>query len=209
VRNRRTHWGDDSPADFDGARARLLNAAEECYGRLGVDRATVDDIAAAAHVHRTTVYKYFSSRDEILTGVVLREGEAVLARGAAHLDGYGTFVDRLVDAYLASFDSIRRSRYLRLLFETNEQALRTPSAFEAFRERTELALRPHVEAAVVDGELRDDIPVIALTRWMLRVFLMLVANPPRRDEGNVESILRRFLLPSIVDEIDVRAAPLA
>ena len=66
-------WGDRPPGDDDEARRRLLDAAEVCYERRGVSRTTVDDIAKEASVHRTTVYRYFGTRDDVLAFVLLRE----------------------------------------------------------------------------------------------------------------------------------------
>lgn len=66
-------WGDRPPVDDDEARRRLLDAAEVCYERRGVSRTTVDDIAKEALVHRTTVYRYFGTRDDVLAFVLLRE----------------------------------------------------------------------------------------------------------------------------------------
>ena len=71
-------WGDQPPVDDDEARRRLLDAAEVCYERRGVSRTTVDDIAKEASVHRTTVYRYFGTRDDVLAFVLLRETADVI-----------------------------------------------------------------------------------------------------------------------------------
>jgi AcrR family transcriptional regulator len=49
----------------------ILDAAEACYERHRVSRTTVDYIAKEASVHRTTVYRYFGSRDDVLAFVML------------------------------------------------------------------------------------------------------------------------------------------
>ena len=76
--HRPTPWGDHPPRDDDEARTRLLDAAERCYERRGVARTTVDDIAKEAAVHRTTVYRYFGTHDDVLAFVMLRETTTVI-----------------------------------------------------------------------------------------------------------------------------------
>jgi AcrR family transcriptional regulator len=46
-------------------RAQLLHVAEEVFTRLGYQGTAVDDIASAAGVTRTLVYKYFADKDEL------------------------------------------------------------------------------------------------------------------------------------------------
>lgn len=46
-------------------RAQLLEVAEEVFTRLGYQGCAVEDIASAAGVTRTLVYKYFADKDEI------------------------------------------------------------------------------------------------------------------------------------------------
>ena len=46
-------------------RAQLISAAEDVFVRLGYQGTAVEDIAAAAGVTRTLIYKYFADKDEI------------------------------------------------------------------------------------------------------------------------------------------------
>lgn len=62
-----------SPASMEGRkrwapsarRAQLLAVAEEVFTRLGYQGTAVDDIASAAGVTRTLIYKYFPDKDAI------------------------------------------------------------------------------------------------------------------------------------------------
>ena len=51
------------PSDAQAAKARLMDAAEECFDRYGVVKTTMDDIAKTAGVSRPTVYRHFDDRD--------------------------------------------------------------------------------------------------------------------------------------------------
>ena len=47
-------------------RDQILNAAREVIGENGYDRSSVDQIAKRAGLSRSTIYEYFSSKEEIL-----------------------------------------------------------------------------------------------------------------------------------------------
>src|SRR5688572_20160205 len=62
------------PATTDTTRERIIDAAEECFGRFGVAKTTVEDIAAAAKLSRATVYRAVTGgRDELILAVVVRD----------------------------------------------------------------------------------------------------------------------------------------
>ena len=51
--------------DFDKARARILEAAEEQFRRAGHHRTSVADIAAGLGMSPANIYRFFPSRDAI------------------------------------------------------------------------------------------------------------------------------------------------
>ena len=61
------------------ARARLLDAAEAVFTRLGLGPATVADITAEAEVSRAGFYVYFASKEEIFRILAVRVRDAFLA----------------------------------------------------------------------------------------------------------------------------------
>jgi len=54
------------------ARTRILDAATATFARYGIEKSTIDDVAEEAGLSRSMIYRHFSSRDEILTGVIGR-----------------------------------------------------------------------------------------------------------------------------------------
>ena len=51
--------------DFDEARARILEVAEEQFSRVGYHRTSVADIAAQLGMSPANIYRFFPSRDAI------------------------------------------------------------------------------------------------------------------------------------------------
>ena len=199
--DRAAPWGDRPPVDDDDARARLLDAAENCYARRGVGRTTVDDIAKEAAVHRTTVYRYFGTRDDVLAFVMLRETESVIAVAEAALTGAGTFADRLLHALDGALSIVAESRWLSILFSPESVGMAvSASASGAFRDRIREVLRPHVEVANAGGEIRADLDPDATADWLVRVAQMLlmerVAGIPAMADRR--AVFRDFVIPGLL-----------
>lgn len=197
-------WGDRPPVDDDEARDRLLDAAEICYERRGVGRTTVDDIAKEVAVHRTTVYRYFGTRDDVLAFVMLRETQGVIAVAQSALERDGAFGDRLLDALDGALSIVEGSRWLSILFSPESLTMAvSASASSAFRDRIRGVLRPHVETAKVHGELREDLDPDATADWLVRVALMLLMERVAgiQDETmDRRTVFRDFLIPGLIKQ---------
>jgi AcrR family transcriptional regulator len=59
-------------------RRRILAAAQELFDKRGIDRVTVAEIFAAAGIRASTLYEYFSNKDEIVWALV----EEVMVQGS-------------------------------------------------------------------------------------------------------------------------------
>lgn len=196
-------WGDRPPVDDDEARTRLLDAAESCYQRRGVGRTTVDDIAKEAAVHRTTVYRYFGSRDDVLAFVMLRETAGVIAIAEAALERDGPFGDRLLDALDGALSIVENSRWLSILFSPESLSTAVSAAASgAFRDRIRDVLRPYVEAAKTHGELRTELDPDATADWLVRVAQMLLMERVAGIQDNTSdrrAMFRDFVIPGLLN----------
>ncbi len=52
---------------------RILDAAERCFVRTGFHRATMQDVAAECGMSPGNLYRYFASKDDIVSGLVERD----------------------------------------------------------------------------------------------------------------------------------------
>lgn len=59
-------------------RAAILDAARELFVQAGVERTSMDAIAARAEVSKRTVYDYYGDKRRLLLGVIEDAGEAAL-----------------------------------------------------------------------------------------------------------------------------------
>src|SRR5947207_14270209 len=51
-------------------RSRILKAAQELFNSRGIDQVTTSEIIAATSIRPTTLYEYFSNKDEIVWALV-------------------------------------------------------------------------------------------------------------------------------------------
>ena len=206
-------WGDRPPADDDEARSRLLDAAEACYERRGVSRTTVDDVAREASVHRTTVYRYFGSRDDVLAFVMLRDSAGVIEGAQRSMQGNEPFGNRLLTALDGAIAAVEKSRWLRVLFSPESLTMTVAAAAStAFRDRIREALRPYVDAAKASGELREQLDPDAVADWLVRVAQMLLmdhlAGGQHGARMDRRATLRNFVIPGILSPAAADAATL-
>jgi AcrR family transcriptional regulator len=198
--SRKTPWNGETPSDDDGARERLLDAALACFERFGVLKTTVDDVATAAHVSRTTVYRYFrGGRDEMIHGIFMREVRELGAEIADVMRTERTFPDAMITAIVFAVRSVREGVHLRFLFspDTVGQTANIAMASPAFYELTTETLRPLFEESQRRGEIRADLSLQDTGEWLVRITLslMTMGAPVQRDEEQLRAFLGEFLVP--------------
>lgn len=94
---------------------RILDAALASLVAGGLRRCTVEEIAERAGVGRSTIYRRFEGREDIIHAVVARELRRVLdavTRSISHLEGVQ---ERLVEGFLAGLAAAEGSDFLRFV----------------------------------------------------------------------------------------------
>lgn len=199
--NTTLRWGDQAPNTVDSARDRLLDAAEACFGRFGISKTTVEDIAKEASVSRATVYRYFSGRDAVVSGVLLRETERYLERVRPRVESQPDLGGAILEFVEVTLRAAVRDETIGLLF-TSDDGLNSVGIIEgasvALFELISEFLRP-IFASRAD-EHHPGLPIEDASEWILRTILSLltVKGPKRRSGDGLDTYLRRFLLPAIL-----------
>jgi AcrR family transcriptional regulator len=84
----------------------VLDTAADHLRRYGLARWSIDDVAAAAGVGRTSVYRWFGSRDELVHAVLARELRTTLLAVGAATAAVDRFEDKVVEAALVCFAAL-------------------------------------------------------------------------------------------------------
>jgi AcrR family transcriptional regulator len=96
----------------DPATEAILDAAVVEFERHGFHRVALDDVARRAQVSRTTIYRRFSNKDELVAAVIERENVALFADIAGELKQAGPQSNYYVEAFTLSILKFRRHRVL-------------------------------------------------------------------------------------------------
>lgn len=184
--------------------AAVLDAAADCYLRLGVTKATAADIARAAGISRATLYRRFGGQEAIFMAVLERESEAMVVEARAHL---GTMADpaaRLIESIMFSISAIRKRPVHAAIFtgESAAWAARRAIRVEALRRLSEGGLRLMMStvtdpapgrAAMSDEQIED------LADWILRILMSYAAvpGPGDREPAEIRRQLTSWFLPAV------------
>jgi AcrR family transcriptional regulator len=100
----------------------ILDAAVVEFERHGFRRVALDDVARRARVSRTTIYRRFSNKDDLIAAVIERENVQLFADIANELKQAGPQSNYYVEAFTLSILKFRRHRVLDRMI-TDEPAL--------------------------------------------------------------------------------------
>jgi AcrR family transcriptional regulator len=148
----------------EATRARLLAAAAEEFGRVGLERASIDAISLAAGYGKGTIYNYFPSKEDLFLAVVQ---EASAQAGPPAAAGHDAPARERLRATLAGFCDWAGQHDALARVLVRECLMGTPGLYPQVI-GAERPLTGHLEAIVQDGaargELRGDVPpdVLAL-----------------------------------------------
>lgn len=100
------------PDPVPDATQLILDAALVEFERHGFRRVALDDVAKRAGVSRTTIYRRFANRDELVGAVIERENVALFADIAMELKAAKPQSNYYVEAFTLSILRFRRHRVL-------------------------------------------------------------------------------------------------
>jgi AcrR family transcriptional regulator len=198
-----------TPPASDDTRTRLMDAAEHCYGRLGVNATGMADIAAHAQIARRTVYRYFANREEMLDAVVRREVARFWDSFHATQKRFDDLGRYLVEALIFTLKHAPTTHSHRFLF--NEEVLPLVNRMYIDNRQHTLervaVLRIVYENNLRRGGVRPKLDLIMLCEWFNRLAVSYLAAPSPfyQSEKELRGLFRAMLLPIIAD--DSKASP--
>jgi len=198
-----TQWGYHGAEDADAARERIIDAGETAIQRWGVARTRIDDIAAEAHCGRTTIYRYFGNRDNVIVEVVLRHGRRLLATLVDRLSTLPDSPEKVVEALVVAVDLLRRDQHLNWAFRPDESPAQIEGLADALHELATSTWLLFLQTdQTLKHALRPDVDPPLAAEWMLRIMLSYLTFPGRSGASRqaMRRQLRLLLLPALFKE---------
>ncbi|GAA4548888.1 TetR/AcrR family transcriptional regulator [Pseudonocardia xishanensis] len=193
----------------DPATAILL-AAEACFLRLGITKATMDDIAREAGVSRPTVYRHYVTRDDLVTGVLLARARDLLDRARRFIATRSSIDAKLVDGMIFLVDAGRRDPMVLQLvsLEFLEVANRVSDTPKLATDLTAELWGPLLREAQEAGDVRPDLDVDRFCAWLTFIELILVGRIERlgAEDPSHRRLMERFVVPALHRAVDFEAA---
>src|ERR1700745_392881 len=87
--------GETAVADEFDRRDQILDAANECFTQLGIQRTSVQDVARMAKVSRGTIYRYFVDRDVLIAAAIEHGAQRFYREVAAAMENKTTLAEKL------------------------------------------------------------------------------------------------------------------
>ncbi len=188
--------GVGAPVD-DAAAVAVLDAAAAHLRRTGLARWSVDDVADAAGVGRTSVYRWFGSREELVHAVLARELRSTLRAVERATAGAKDFEDQAVEAALVCLAALDGSVVDHLL--RNDPELVLPLLTTGAGPLIVLARQalgpPLVAAGIVEDLAAAGVLAEALARLGLSFVLTRDTSVPVADPVALRATLRSLLRP--------------
>jgi AcrR family transcriptional regulator len=186
----------------------ILDAAVVEFERHGFRRVALDDVARRARVSRTTIYRRFANKDELVAAVIERENVRLFADIASELKAAGPQSNYYVEAFTLSILKFRRHRVLDRMM-TDEPGLVLELAgqhYAAAIDRMADALRVIFPAGFA-GRIGEQ-TVTELADTILRyaaMALLLPSTQPLETADDIRAFATRHFLPSL--PVALRAVP--
>jgi AcrR family transcriptional regulator len=186
--------------EYDAVKGRLVDAAEEIVREGGVNALRLDSVAEAAGLHRSSVYRYFGSKEELLTAVVAQASMRVRRKVVRRLGKDAPPEQLLAEGLAMALAELATDRV--------HLALADPSASETMAKLGSKALatglRPIVdpvfEQAAEQGLLREGVSPEDASRWLQVVARGLLRSPDiMPDRSQLTALLEQMLIPVLFE----------
>ncbi len=144
-------------------RREILETAADLFVRQGYEETGLGEIAAIIGIGRTTLYEYFSDKEEILVCLVEESIPSVVDEMIGRIPDGLTGRERLGELLLASLEFVSDDRNLGTLImrEVPKLSAEAQDRVRAAHARLETEIIDVCTAAVASGEFRSLDPVVA------------------------------------------------
>jgi AcrR family transcriptional regulator len=153
--------------------ADILVGAKDLFGRHGLKKTTMEDIAGAAGKGKSTLYYYFPSKKELFEAVVEDEMRSVVKKLREAINSCTSSKDKLLAFIKAQFTSIKGNHSFRLVvFEEGFESIKLLLYFKARYEQIQLDM---IKEVLLGGSQTGEFKELSQTKVNKIALVMVTA----------------------------------
>ena len=180
----------------------IIAAARRCYLERGISATGMKEVADSAGLARSTVYRYFPGRDDLLVATIKGEMEQLNALIRRKLARYPAPADQLVEGLVLAVKEIPRRPLLRAVFASPEdsrarQAVWSSDVIVRFgKELMDHVITPARDAGLLQDAVRPEI----LVEWVYRLLLSFLTLPRNwiKSDAELRATVNALLVPVLL-----------
>jgi len=178
-------------------RELIVESAYACFGKHGLQKATIVDIAKRAGVSRSTIYEYFRDKAAILEACAEHASERFYREMSKAMDRGSSLEDKLSRAAVFVTQARRAIASERYFDEEAVSLLLTKDAAVLLRDCVDF-LAPHLAAARLTGEVRKDLDIQSAGEWFARILFSLFSTPSSTLDMDNPEVASEFVRAHVV-----------
>ena len=170
--------------------------------RRGSAAIRVEEVASEAGVSRSTVYRYFASRDELILGVLLSRIESGMDRLVRSLARPGDAAQSIEDLIIGAVGMVAGDEVNEGLYSEASRPtvtlleLTSPVIVDGIYRH----IGPLLERWRDEGQLRLGLDLYETARWLNAVAVILLTPPwSDRSPRTQRKFLQQYVVPSLIN----------
>lgn len=175
----------------------IVESAFSCFGRQGLQKATIVDIARTAGVSRSTVYEYFSDKAAVIEACAEHASERFYREMSKAMERGSSLEDKLSRAAVFVTQARRVIASEKYFDQDAISLLLTKDAAVLLRECVDF-FAPYLSAARLTGEVRRDLDIEAAGEWFARILFSLFSTPSSTLDMDDPEVAAEFVRAHLV-----------
>lgn len=175
----------------------IVESAYACFGKHGLQKTTIVDIARMANVSRSTVYEYFSDKGAIVEACAEHASEQFYREMSKAMSSGDSLEEKLSNAAVFVTRARRDIAAQEYFDEDAVSLLLTKDAGVLLRECVDF-FGPHLSAAKLTGEVRKELDVDAASEWFARILFSLFSTPSPIRDNDDPKVVAEFVRAHVV-----------
>jgi len=184
-------------AQATDTRELIVESAYACFGKQGLQKATIVDIAKTARISRSTIYEYFSDKGAIIEACAEHASQRFYREMSKAMDQGSALEEKLSRAAVFVTQARRVIASERDFDEDAISLLLTKDAAVLLRECVDF-LAPYLSAARLTGEVRKDLDMEAAGEWFARILFSLFSTPSSTLDMDDPDVVADFVRAHVV-----------